>query len=77
MDCGTGKDVTLDVTPRRLQHFKTNPMTLYDWKNIQISDGKVVAEGTTSSGAYGLITIRNLAVSTGGNRLLIEPHPAK
>lgn len=74
LDCGTGRNVTLDVTPRRLQHFKMFPLTQYDWQNIQLSNGKSVAEGTIMSDKNGLITIKTFMVSPEGNRLMIKPH---
>ena len=72
--CGSDKGQTVDVTPRRLQHFTVLPGASYDWQNLKIADGKWVQGGTVVAGLDGLITIVKFAVTPGGNRLIIRPH---
>lgn len=73
--CWKGKPQTVDVTPRRLQHFVVTPGAQYDWENQRVTDGLVVAKGTVTADDHGLITVPGFAVTQAGNRLTIQPHP--
>jgi hypothetical protein len=69
---------TVDVTPRRVQRFKTTPGARYSWQNLDFSDPaspKVVDKGTVEADKYGLVTVEKFKVGkTGlGNRLVIRP----
>ena len=77
--CGDGLPVTqtVDVTPRRLQHFRVTPGARYDWENRQVKDGALIASGTVTADSYGLVTIPKFTISAGGNRLILKPHPSR
>ncbi len=64
---------TVDVTPRRLQHFHITPGANYAWENRRVSDDGLVASGTVAADADGLVTVQNFAVSPSGNRLVVQP----
>ncbi len=68
-----GSNQTVDVTPRRLQHFVVTPGASYDWENRLVSDDSLVASGVVTADADGLVTVEDVAVSPGGNRLLLTP----
>lgn len=63
---------TVDVTPRRLQHFIVTPGTDYTWENRRVSDNTLIASGTITADAAGLLTVPNFAVSPEGNRLVLS-----
>ncbi|HZW03641.1 MAG TPA: alpha/beta hydrolase-fold protein, partial [Anaerolineaceae bacterium] len=69
--CGSGTNQTVNVTPRRLQHFQVAPGASYAWENRSISDGSLIASGTVTADASGLITVPGVFVSPGGVRLRI------
>ena len=64
---------TVDVTPRRLQQFTVEPGRVYTWQNIRLSGNVVIQEGTITADQDNLLTVAGLAVSEGGNRLIIRP----
>jgi hypothetical protein len=73
--CGSGKTQTVDITPRRLQHFVVSDGQKYDWENHLVGkgEGQLIASGTvTAQGS--LLTIYGVQVSPGGNRLVIRAH---
>ncbi|HEX9012180.1 MAG TPA: hypothetical protein VF813_01645 [Anaerolineaceae bacterium] len=70
--CGTGLPQTVDVTPRRVQHFVITPGTTYSWENRQVSDDALVESGIVQADADGLLTVTGFKVSPAGNRLLIR-----
>lgn len=62
---------TVDITPRRLQAFRTPPGSVWQWSNRQVPDEGEVQSGTVTADAHGLITIPGFRVTKTGNRLLI------
>jgi len=69
---------TVDVTPRRLQRFKTRAGKDYRWENIDYSDPanpKVIDKGTVKADKHGLVTVTEFRVGKAGwgNRLVIRP----
>lgn len=70
-DCGTGELQTVDVTPRRVQHFQIIPGQVYTWENRRATNDNLIASGAVTAGSNGLITITNFQVSPKGNRLRI------
>ncbi len=64
---------TVDVTPRRLQAFSILPGANYAWENRRVSDNGLVASGNVAADAYGLVTVQTFAVSSSGNRLVLQP----
>jgi hypothetical protein len=70
-DCGTGDDQTVDVTPRRVQHFPIIPGQVYRWENRRATNDNIIASGTVIADSNGLITITGFKVIAKGNRLRI------
>jgi hypothetical protein len=64
---------TMDITPRRLQHFDVIPAQTCYWENKQLSTGNIVQSGTIIADEYGLITVPGFSIekSTWGNKLII------
>ena len=73
--CGGSATVGASITPRRLQHFKVQPGQRYDWENRRVSDHGLVASGTVTASADGLVTIPDFTITPSGNRLALVPHP--
>lgn len=65
---------TVDVTPRRVQRFVITPGATYDWENRTVSDNRLIASGTVTADADGLVTVSQFVVSPDGNRLVLVPH---
>jgi hypothetical protein len=63
---------TVDVTPRRVQEFKPIPGTKVKWTNTSISDGNPVQSGNAIVDELGLITLDEVMVTKGNNRLTIR-----
>ncbi len=68
-----GWEQTVDVTPRRLQRFRVLPGAEYAWENRQVDGDSLVASGTVTADADGLVTVPAFAVTPEGNRLLLRP----
>jgi len=66
---------TMDITPRRLQHFDVIPGQVYYWENKQLSTGQIIQSGRIIADEYGLITVPGFSIekSTWGNKLIITP----
>jgi pimeloyl-ACP methyl ester carboxylesterase len=73
--CGGGVSLTVDITPRRVQHFVITPGRAYDWENRRLSDGRLLTSGTVTVGANGVLTVPGVQILPGGNRLSIRLHP--
>jgi len=63
---------TVDITPRRCQAFKPKPGERFKWTNTSVADGKVVQTGTVTADRWGLVTLKDAAVTKGKNRLVIR-----
>ena len=75
LQCGsTIASETVDVTPRRVQHFKFVPGAQYTWENRGL-DNALVASGTVTADSGGLVLIQGFLVTPSGNRLVIKPAP--
>lgn len=59
------------LTPRRVQRFKPAPGTPVRWTNRALDASTVVEHGTAQVDALGLITLPNLTVRKGRNRIAI------
>lgn len=68
-----GSTRLVDVTPRRLQNFRVAPNRAYKWSNRKVSDNSLVASGTATASPAGVLTVRRVTVTPGGNRLKIVP----
>jgi len=64
---------TVDVTPRRLQTFSITPGANYVWENLRVSNDVLIARGTVTADANGLVTVEDFIVSPDGNRLVLQP----
>jgi pimeloyl-ACP methyl ester carboxylesterase len=62
---------TVDITPRRLQAFKPRPDQAVRWTN-RAADGSVVQSGAVKADAHGLVTLPDVRVGKGKNRIRIE-----
>jgi len=60
---------TVDITPRRLQQFKSQPMQKFRWNNL--SGGKKVQSGELTADKPGLLTIKRITITKTGNRIAI------
>ncbi len=69
---------TVDLTPRRLQHFSVSPAQCFNWTNTDLNSSTVVQSGTTAADANGHITITGLILKNqiaNENRINIFPRP--
>jgi hypothetical protein len=74
VDAAPQDQCLVDVTPRRLQVFATDPGTEFEWSN-EGSD-RLVQQGRVRADEYGLVTVERLQVTKQGNRLCIwKPEP--
>jgi hypothetical protein len=73
-DCGSGQPLTVDITPRRVQHFLRVAGAGYRWENRRVRDNALVASGVVTADSDGLITVPAFALNdAGGNRLILTP----
>ena len=71
LECGTGEAQTVDVTPRRVQHFEIVPGQVYRWENRRATNDNLIASGTVIADSNGLITVTGFQVTPKGNKLRI------
>jgi len=60
---------TVDITPRRCQQFKPKPGETFKWTNA--SGGEVVHAGKVAADKWGLVTLENVTVTKGRNRIVV------
>ena len=73
-ECGSGQPLTVDITPRRTQHFARVAGAGYRWENRRVRDGVLVASGVVTADSDGLITVPAFALNDpDGNRLILAP----
>ncbi|KKL06035.1 hypothetical protein LCGC14_2600050, partial [marine sediment metagenome] len=65
-------ECTVDVTPRRLKRFKPAPGEQFTWTNTDVATGKVIARGSVTADAHGLVTLEQVKVTKGKSRLEIR-----
>jgi pimeloyl-ACP methyl ester carboxylesterase len=63
------ESLTVDVTPRRLQHFHPSVGAAIDWTARRASDNALVQTGTVNVDALGLVTIPQVKVYRTGTNL--------
>jgi len=68
-------ECTVDVTPRRCRQFKPKAGARMRWTNTASADAREIQSGDVSADQWGLVTISQVRVSTGGNRLTITIAP--
>jgi len=61
----------VDVTPRHCKAFKPKPGRKFKWTNTSLAGGKVVATGTVAADKWGLVTLKQLSIDKGKNRISI------
>jgi PKD repeat protein len=64
---------TATLTPRRLQQFPRLAGKQYTYENRRASDNALVANGTVTADAYGLIHVTGFQISREGNILILRP----
>jgi hypothetical protein len=62
---------TVDVTPRHLKQFKPAAGQTFKWTNTRLADGKTIGSGTVKADKWGLLTLDQVTVTKGRNRLTI------
>ncbi len=63
---------TANITPRNLQQLQVSPGDSFNWQNLNNSTSQVVASGSVTADADGLLTIPQFQIGTGsGNRLVL------
>ena len=60
------------MTPRRLQKLKVRPGKRLNWTNRSVAGGKVVQTGTAEADRWGLVTLKDVKVTKGKNRLQLR-----
>ena len=66
-------ECTAHVTPRRLQRFKHPPGRKLAWTNTSLAGGKVVQTGKATADRWGLVTLADVRITKGKNRLRLVP----
>jgi hypothetical protein len=62
---------TVDITPRRCQRFKPKAGQQFTWTNTSVADGKRVGSGTVTADKWGLVTLEQVTVGKGKNRIVV------
>jgi hypothetical protein len=60
---------TVDLTPRRCQRFKPQPGQKLTWTNTSVGEAKIIQSHTVVADQWGLVTLENVVVAKGKNRL--------
>jgi pimeloyl-ACP methyl ester carboxylesterase len=67
------KDVSsVDITPRRLQSLRANPGERLRWTNTSLPHKKVIQSGEAVADQWGLITLHDITVGKGKNRIKLS-----
>jgi len=64
-------DCTVDVTPRHCRKFKPAAGAAFTWTNTDLGTKRRVGSGTVEADKWGLVTLRQVTVGKGRNRLVI------
>ena len=62
---------TVDVTPRHRKNFNPKAGAKFKWANTSVADGKVVGSGEVVADEHGLVTLRQVTVGKGKNRIAV------
>ena len=65
------ENCTVDMTPRFCQKFRISAGEKFRWRNKSVADSRVVQNGTVKADKYGLVTLKQLRVTKGKNRVSI------
>ncbi len=63
---------TVDITPRHRNKFYPKPGSKFNWTNTSLADGKVIQSGEVVADKWGLVTLTDVVVTKGKNRLVIS-----
>jgi hypothetical protein len=63
---------TVDVTPRHCKAFKPKPAERFKWTNTSIAENNTIDSGDVAADKFGLVTLPQVTVTKGRNRLAIE-----
>lgn len=64
-------ECTVDVTPRRCLQFRAREGLKVRWRNLT-PEGAEAQSGEVAADAWGLVTVPDVRVTRGGNRLILE-----
>lgn len=65
------EDCRVDITPRRLQNFKTVSGYPVKWENRDLLTGMVLESGSVNADKSGLVTLPQLTITKGKNHIVI------
>jgi hypothetical protein len=65
-------ECAVDLTPRRCQQFKPRPGDTFCWVSTAADGRKTIQSGTVVADSWGLVTLKELAVDKGKNRIRIS-----
>ncbi len=63
---------TADITPRRIQQFKPKAGAKVNWTNTSVDTGREIQTGQAVVDEFGLITLREVRIEKGKNRIAIS-----
>jgi hypothetical protein len=62
---------TVDLTPRHRRKFNPKAGQTFTWTNTDLATKKVVGSGTVKADKWGLVTLKQITVGKGRNRVVI------
>ncbi|KKL50553.1 hypothetical protein LCGC14_2304340, partial [marine sediment metagenome] len=65
----------VDLTPRHCQKFQPRPGAALKWTNTPTGADKPAGSGTVKADKWSLVTLKQITVSKGKNRIVIEKGP--
>lgn len=66
------KQCTVDITPRHCKAFAPQAGEAFRWTNTAKDTGQVVEQGEVQADRWGLVTLEQVTVRQGGNRIAIQ-----
>jgi hypothetical protein len=61
----------VDITPRHCEKFKPKSGQAFAWENKDLASGKVIGSGKAAADKWGLVTLKQVTVTKGKNRIVI------
>ena len=68
-----GTALSVDVTPRRVQQFQTDPLASYLWEARSVLDDSLLLAVKCTSDVDGLVSMQSVPVDSNGTRLSLRP----
>jgi len=62
---------TVDITPRHCKNFRAAKGQTLQWSNTSLAEGKAIQQGTVAADPWGLVTLKDVRISKGKNRIRI------